>query len=118
MPRMPGCSASHSISATERSTLWVMGTERDAAVTLRAAAAHFGQEAVVRPRPAKASSGSAMEPAESPAPKGGEAMPVMASASANMTSAVTPSASSSLSRWSMSQAPRRPSSLSVSQPMM
>ena len=28
---------------------WVMGTERDAAVALRAAAAHFGQEAVVRP---------------------------------------------------------------------
>ena len=26
MPRMPGCSASHSISATERSTPWVMGT--------------------------------------------------------------------------------------------
>ena len=47
IPRMPGCSASHSISATERSTPCVMGTERDAAVTLGAAGTHLGQEPVV-----------------------------------------------------------------------
>ena len=115
---MPGCSASHSISATERSTPWVMGTSAmppwRSGLRLHISA----RKRLCARAPAKASSGSAMAPAESPAPKGGEAMPVMASASANMTSAVTPSASSSLSRWSMSQAPRRPSSLSVSQPMM
>ena len=38
-----------------------------------------------------------MAPADSPAPKGGDAIPVIASASGNSTSAATPSASSSLS---------------------
>ena len=59
-----------------------------------------------------------MVPAERPAPNGGDAIPVIASASANMTSAETPSASSSLSRCWGSKPPRRPSSLSCSHPMM
>ncbi len=118
IPRMPGWAASHSISATERSTPWVMGTSAMPPWRSGLRAHISARNRLWARAPAKASSGSAMAPAERPAPNGGEAMPVMASASANITSAVTPSASSSLSRCSMSQAPRSPSSLSVSQPMM
>ena len=117
-PLMPGWAANQSISATERSMLWVIGTSAmppwRSGLRLHISA----RKRLWARAPAKASSGSVMDPAERPAPNGGEDIPVIASASANITSAVTPSASSSLSRWSMSHAPRRPSAFSVSHPMM
>ena len=50
MPRMPGCSASHSISATDALDAVGDRHQRDATVPFGAAAAHFGQEAVVGAR--------------------------------------------------------------------
>ncbi len=118
MPRIPGCEATHSISSTARSMSWVMGTRAIPPRRCGECEHISARNRLWACAPAKASSGSAMAPANRPAPNGGEAMPVTASASANSTSAATPSASSSLSRTDGSKAPFRPSSLSVSQPMM
>ena len=48
IPRMPGLSASHSISATERSTSWQIGTRPTPAAPRRARRAQLDEEAVVR----------------------------------------------------------------------
>ena len=118
MPRMPGWDATHSISETAREMSWVMGTRAIPPRRCGASEHMSARKRLWACAPANASSGSSMAPANRPAPNGGDAMPVMASASANSTSAATPSASSSWSRTPGSKAPFSPSSLSFSQPMM
>ena len=110
IPRIPGLSASHSISATARSTSWQIGTSPTPARRSGLVAHSSTRNRLWARAPANASSGSSIMPAESPAPNGGDSMPVIASASGKITSAATPSASISLSRCSASYAPRRPSS--------
>ncbi len=66
IPRIPGCVASHSISATERSTPWVIGTSAMPPWRSGLPAHISARKRLWARAPAKASSGSAMAPAESP----------------------------------------------------
>ena len=74
-PRMPGLSASHSISATARVMSWQIGTSampprRSGLVAQRSTRKRLWARA-----PANASSGSSIVPADRPAPNGGDSMP-------------------------------------------
>ena len=70
IPRMPGCSASHSISATERSTPWVMGTSAMPPWRSGLRAAHLGQEPVVRPGAGEGELGVGDGAGREPGPEG------------------------------------------------
>src|SRR5262249_22752999 len=98
-PRSPW-SAAHSTSAMPRSTSCDTGTRATPARRTALPATRSARKRLWARAPAYASSGSAIAPAESPAPNGGDSIPVIASASGKITSPATPSASSSLSRCS------------------
>ncbi len=87
IPRIPGVPASHSISATERSTSWQIGTSPTPPRRVGLVAHSSTRNRLCARAPANASSGSSIIPAESPAPNGGDSMPVIASASGKITSA-------------------------------
>ena len=100
IPLMPGLPASHSISATDSSMSWVIGTRPTPARRGGLLAQNSTSQRLWARAPPKAWRGSVIWPADRPAPNGGDSWPVTASPSAKITSPAMPSASSSLSRTS------------------
>ncbi len=102
IPFTPGLPARLSISFTDSSTPWVIGTRATPARRGGLVAQNSTSQRLWARAPAHARRESVIMPALRPAPNGGDSIPVTASPSAKMISPATPSASRVLSRISQS----------------